>query len=368
MQNLIYAAVDVDNKAFHVAIFDPQTSKMVEFKCKPDAATLVNKLETMIISKESLKLCYEATYLGFDLCRRLHRLGIACEVIAPSLIPELAGKRTKTDRLDSRKLAEFYAKGLLTTVSLPDEQTEVDRDLIRARAVVVRQLSMLKNHVTSYCRRRGFDFQKETGLKMYWSKGHEEWLERKMNQADSTTKLTLSLLLRQFHDMNALIKDYDHQIEMLAETPRYQEKVQALNCYRGIKTTTTMTIITEFGDIRRFGHPKRMAAYVGLDVAEYSSGGHERKFGLSKTGNCRIRTALIESCQYALYPPVAGKKVRERRKGVPQKYIKIADRCMERLNRKATRMLYKGKPRNKIKAACAREMLGFIWESLREVA
>jgi hypothetical protein len=42
--------------------------------------------------------------------------------------------------------------------------------------------------------------------------------------------------------------------------------------------------------------------------------------------------------------------------------IAIADRCMRRLNKKGNRLLLAGKHPNKVKVACAREMVGFVWE------
>jgi transposase len=55
-----------------------------------------------------------------------------------------------------------------------------------------------------------------------------------------------------------------------------------------------MTIISELGDNRRFAHPKQLTSYVGLDVAEYSSGGKEHKKGITKTrvGHCSLRIVL----------------------------------------------------------------------------
>jgi hypothetical protein len=48
------------------------------------------------------------------------------------LIPELASKRVKTDRLDANKMAKYYANGLLTTVYIPTQEDEQERDLIRS--------------------------------------------------------------------------------------------------------------------------------------------------------------------------------------------------------------------------------------------
>lgn len=47
---------------------------------------------------------------------QLTQLGVACDVIAPSLVPTKAGDRVKTDRRDAEKLARCYRDGELTAV------------------------------------------------------------------------------------------------------------------------------------------------------------------------------------------------------------------------------------------------------------
>jgi transposase len=68
---------------------------------------------------EGLAVCYEAGPGGFDLYRLLIRLGVACDVVAPSLIPVSAGDRVKTDRRDAKKLVRLYRAGELTFVQPP---------------------------------------------------------------------------------------------------------------------------------------------------------------------------------------------------------------------------------------------------------
>jgi transposase len=52
-----------------------------------------------------LAVCYEAGPGGFALWRLLGSIGVACDVIAPSLIPVRAGDRVKTDRRVRREVA-----------------------------------------------------------------------------------------------------------------------------------------------------------------------------------------------------------------------------------------------------------------------
>jgi len=60
-----------------------------------------------------LSVCYEAGPGGFALWRLLTGLGVACDVVAPSLIPVRAGDRVKTDRRDAKKLVSLYRAGML---------------------------------------------------------------------------------------------------------------------------------------------------------------------------------------------------------------------------------------------------------------
>ena len=55
---------------------------------------MIRKLD----SPEHLRACYEAGPIGFVLYWQLAKLGVPCEVIAPSLVPKKPGDRVKTDR------------------------------------------------------------------------------------------------------------------------------------------------------------------------------------------------------------------------------------------------------------------------------
>jgi len=368
-KKIVYVGIDVDDTAFHGAGIVHETGELFEFKCKPDHGVLRKKLKDLFKDQYAIRLCYEACYIGYSLCRFLRKSGIHCDVIAPSLIPVKTGARVKTDRLDASKLAEYYAKDLLTPIHIPDETDEEVRDLLRSRNFLVKQRKMLKTHISSACRRYDIWFQEETGKKTNWTDQHISWLKtRAKSLGRPVCQIDVEMLLAQFTSLSESIEKLETEILRIGESERYKKSKDALNTFRGIDTLSAMTIITELGDIRRFAHPRQLTSYVGLDVAEYSSGGKERKKGITRTGNKHIRTILTESCQMASRPPILSKRIKQSRAGQPQAVIDIADRCMNRLHKKATRMLYAGKHRNKIKTACAREMLGFIWETMKLAA
>ena len=79
---------------------------------------------------QGLAVCYEAGPGGFALWRLLRRIGVACDVVAPSLVPVRAGDRVKTDRRDAKKLVALQRAGLLRFVHPPTAETEGLRDLL----------------------------------------------------------------------------------------------------------------------------------------------------------------------------------------------------------------------------------------------
>src|SRR5436190_7764429 len=72
----------------------------------------------------AVRCCYEAGPTGFGLYRHLREHGIACDVIAPGLVPQRPGDRIKTDPRDARKLAQLHAAGLLEPICVPTPQLE----------------------------------------------------------------------------------------------------------------------------------------------------------------------------------------------------------------------------------------------------
>ena len=369
-QNILHVGLDVDDTQYHGTAFNKETGEVINFRCRPTLKGLLTQLDKLQRHCQgcSIWLCYEASYVGFHLQRDLRTHGWRCDVVAPSSIPSPRGKAIKTDRIDAGHLAQFYANDLLTIVQPPDAEQEQDRDLLRSRQKVLLQRTQLRKHLHAVLRRNGLHYKAQTGNKSHWTKHHYGWLQRTIKESSGSLKVNLTLLLRQIRGLDEVLVEYGQHIEELADTPRYREAVQSLTCYKGIKNIFALTMITEIGDIQRFVHPRQLMSWIGMDVREYSSGGKHNRMGITKQGNRYLRTAFVEANQRGYRSNRIGKDVKARRNGTSPELIAIADRCLRRLNKKGNRLLLAGKHPNKVKVACAREMVGFVWESLNAVA
>lgn len=369
-QNVIYIGLDVDDTQYHGSALNVDTGEVMAFKCRPTLKGLLGQLDRLrkCFPGGVFRLCYEASYVGYTLQRDLADKGYHCDVVAPTSIPSPRGKQVKTDRIDATQLAQFYANDLLTYVSIPELDQEQDRDLLRSRQKLLDQQTELRKHIQALLRRNGRHFKAETHYKTHWTLPHYAWLDRTLEAASGSFKVNLSLLLRQLKSLNAVLAEYGEQVDALAKTPQYEKPVQALTCYKGIKNLFALTMITEIGDVKRFPHPRQLASWIGMDIREYSSGGKHNRFGMTKQGNRFLRTAFVEANQRGYRWAGVSKSLKSRRKNTDPEMIAIADRCMKRLNKKGNRLLMAGKHPNKVKVACAREMVGFVWETLQKVA
>lgn len=368
--NIIHVGLDVDDTQYHGSALHRDSGEVVDFQCRPTLKGLLVQLKK--VSKHfpgcSIKICYEASYVGYSLQRDLTKHGYHCDVVAPTQIPTPRGKAVKTDRIDAKQLASYYANDLLTIVDTPEAELEADRDLLRSRQNLMDQRTKLRRHIQSLLRRHGWHYKAQTQNKTHWTQRHHQWLEHTIEGLSGSLKVNLQLLLRQLQGLNEILAEYDRQVEALANTPRYTKPVQALTCYKGIKHVFALTMITEIGDVKRFPHPRHLMSWVGMDIREYSSGGKHNRFGITKQGNRYLRTAFIEANQRGYRTTQVSRELKSRRAQCAPEFVDIADRCLHRLSKKGNRLLLAGKHPNKVKVACAREMVGFVWESLHKAA
>ena len=72
-----------------------ETGEIFEITSKPNIGSFVRKLEKFISQDFELKLCCEATYIVYSVCRELNKNGYKTEIIVSSMIPEVASGTVK---------------------------------------------------------------------------------------------------------------------------------------------------------------------------------------------------------------------------------------------------------------------------------
>ena len=137
--------------------------------------------------------------------------------------------------------------------------------------------------------------------------------------------------------------------------------VKALQALRGVSLMVAATTVAELGDLTRFDSAKQLMAYLGRVPSEHSSGATTRRGGITKTGNGHVRRALTEAAHSYCHPARESRFLTARLDGLPQEVRKIAWKAQVRLCGRFKKLMARGKNRNAIVTATARELAAFMW-------
>ena len=171
----------------------------------------------------------------------------------------------------------------------------------------------------------------------------------------------LSDYLEEVRRLTQRVADLTASIEELSRQLENYPLIESLQAFRGIQVLLATWIAVEIGDFRRFPTAKHFMSFLGLTPSEWSSGGSRKLGAITKAGNVRLRSLLMQAAwAYRLKPRVEG-TLRRRARAASEEARETAWRAQKRLHTKYYRLTSAGKPKNKALVAVARELAGFIW-------
>ena len=357
-KNTVFVGMDVHAETIAVAVAEgrDEVRSVGTIANRPEA---VRRLVGKLGKPAKLKVCYEAGPTGYALYWELTRLGIQCEVIAPSLVPTKAGERIKTDRRDAEKLARSYRSGDLTPVWVPDARHEALRDLVRAREAAKEDQLRAKHRLGKYLLRNG---QRPTEGCRAWTAAWWQWVRAlELPYADQNTTLLDYIMQVDHHAQRIELLEAAIDRAVAAAPAELRAIVDALQALRGVAKVTAVTLATEFGSFSRFQRAAQVMSYTGVVPSEHSSGPRTRRSGITKTGNSHLRRVLVEAAWHYRHKPRICQRQHRLQETLSPKVAAIAWRAQERLHRRYWALAQKSKPAGKIVTALARELVGFVW-------
>jgi transposase len=224
--------------------------------------------------------CYEAGPFGYGLHRDLVSLGVHNVVIRPQNWDEL-GKGVKTDRTDALALVQRldrYVQGnrhALAVITVPTPAQELARSQSRQREQLLVHRKCLEAQGRSLLLYNG------VRVRGHW------WQNRPWAILAPRLPAPLVELLNVFRDL------------VLAVQAKLDQATQQLEAAaspqpRGVGALTSQVLEREILDWHRFSNRRQVASLTGMCPSVHASGAHLRSGSITKHGNRRIRTALIE--------------------------------------------------------------------------
>ena len=359
MSNVRFIGLDVHAETIAVAAAEPG-GEVRSLGVIPNRLESIRKLVKKLGPIKQLRVCYEAGPTGYVVYWQLTALGVACEVVAPTLVPVKAGDRVKTDRRDALKLARSYRAGDLTPVWVPDAAHEALRDLVRAREAAKKDQLRARHRLGKFLLRHGR--RPPTGITA-WTQAHLAWVKSAVRFDQAAHEATLGDYIHEVDHVTARIGRLEVAIDAAVSIApvHIRAVIEGLQALRGIAFVTAVTIVAEVGEFSRFAKPRQLMGYSGAVASEHSSGDRTRRGGITKTGNAHLRRVIVEAAWAYRHRPAVGAALRKRQAPVSAEVTAIAWKAQQRLHGRYRALLGRGKCKQQIITAIGRELLGFVW-------
>ena len=287
IDSVVYLGIDAHKQRLHLTLLvgDEVIHRSISNR-REELRALLRRLPGCTI-----QAAYEAGPTGYSLLLWLRAEGCQAFLTPPSTVLKEKSAHIKTDRRDSLALAVQLRAGQLKRVHELEPDAYLDRELTRTREQLIQRRTGICNQIKSKLLFHGVTMP--TGVSS-WSKAHLHWLE---NGPSGRAQLDLCLasLVRMFRALTAEAKMLSKEIEALGQTEKYAEKVELLRTVPGIGMLSAMIFLIELGDISRFDTCEEFASYLGLVPGEFSSGETRHQRRITRWGNKRARTVVVES-------------------------------------------------------------------------
>jgi transposase len=359
-QSTRFVGMDVHKETIVVAVTATgEVGKATVYGTFPNTTAGLEKLVKRLrqAGDGAIRFCYEAGPCGYGVHRSLTRMGEDCMVVAPSMIPRKSGERQKTDKRDAANLAVLHRGGLLTAVWVPDTAHEAMRDLIRARLAAVRAVRAARQQLSAFLLRheRIYPAGRST-----WTKAHRLWLADQ-SFAQPAHQIVLEECIeavRQGEQRRDRVEGY-----LRAQIPSWSlfPLVQNLCALRGLDMIAGAGLAATIGDPSRFATAPDFMAYLGLVPSEHTSGPKRRIGAITKAGDVHARTLLIEAAHSYRLPARIARHKLAAVDAVPEAVRAIAWKAQTRLCQRYRSMMARGKLKQVVVTAIARELAGFVW-------
>ena len=307
--NAIFISLELSRSSWLVTSLSPGAGEKMS-RHSVEAGDIAALLERFTILRSRARLrtqrdypivtIQEAGLDGFWIHRTLVAEGVESHVVdAASIATSRRKRRVKTDRVDGESLVRTllaYKRGeprVCAMVRVPSPEDEDRRRIGRERKILMSERIQHSNRIRGLLFSQGITEYQPTG------RGRRTQLD---------TLITGDGRPLPEHMKRQIVRELDRLEQILAQLKAIDAERDAMLAADGEQATSVVRMLTSVVDVgpefasvlwseglfRHFDNRRQVAAYAGLAPTPWQSGSVAREQGVSKSGNGRLRSTLIQ--------------------------------------------------------------------------
>jgi transposase len=242
--------------------------------------------------------CYEAGRDGFWIHRALVARGLENRVVdSASIEVNRRARRTKTDRIDARKLVMMLVRAcsgearVWAEVRVPSAEVEAARHRSRERTGLIQEQTRLRNQIGSWLATCGCRVTARTRQQPAWWTTARDWaaaplpppVQARIARAAARAALLAEQIATIDESQQATVREVDPD-----------SALGRLVQLKGIATTSASVLLDEGVAWRQFQNRRQVGGLLGFAPAKYDSGESVRDQGISRAGNTRLQSVMVQ--------------------------------------------------------------------------
>jgi transposase len=327
--NIASVGIDLGKNTFHLVALGERNKVLLRKKFS--RAQLLAYTANLPCCLIGLEACAGSHFLGAILREQGHQVRLI-----PAQFVKPYRKSNKNDFIDAEAIAEAVTKENMRFVAIKTEEQLDVQAMHRVRDRLVQRRTALINEIRGFLLEPGITFAVRP---IHLRKNLLAVIEDAEQNLSSRLRWLLERLWQEWKQLEGDIKTITEEIERIANQHALCRRLQQIPGFGPLVSTATVAAI---GNGAAFRCGRDFAAWVGVVPRQYSTGGKQKLFGISKRGNIYLRRMLIHGARAVLF------RIKYDTGGFGQ--------WVHRLTQRA--------PRNKVVVAIANKLARMAWAVL----
>lgn len=321
--------IDLGKTTFHLVALGERSKVLVRKKfSRPQLLAYTANLPSSLIGLEA---CAGSHCLGSVLREQGHQVQLI-----PAQFVKPYRKSNKNDFIDAEAIAEAVTKENMRFVQLKTQEQLDVQAMHRVRDRLVQRRTALINEIRGFLLERGITFAVQP---IHLRKNLPAVIEDAEQNLSPRLRWLLNRLWQEWKQIDSDVQVITDELERISNEDARCRQLRQIPGFGPLVASATVAAIGNGAGFRR---GRDFAAWVGVVPRQYSTGGKQKLFGISKRGNIYLRRMLIHGARAVLF------RVKYDTAGLGQ--------WVRRLSQRA--------PHNKVVVAIANKLARIAWAVL----